>query len=185
MRAFPNAKEGGPGRVLFRVDHGIDSDTMCLLVQSEKSPDWSNAELLLDLLLEPPETKVVNLGFKAGQVLRFRLLANPTVRRQLAERQPGKRLGLLREEDQVNWLRRKGEQGGFRVLSCATRGQEMIRDIKESDSASHRINLLSVCLEGLLQVEDPGTFVKTIERGVGSGKGLGFGLLSVAPATGV
>jgi len=39
-----------------------------------------------------------------------------------------------------------------------------------------------VQFDGVLQVINADDFVKTIARGIGSGKGFGFGLLSLAPA---
>ena len=39
MRAFPSAEEG-TGRVLFRLDMSKESNSIALLVQSEKEPDW-------------------------------------------------------------------------------------------------------------------------------------------------
>ena len=53
-------------------------------------------------------------SLKAGQRFRFRLRANPTVNRQ------GKRLGLLRLEEQEKWIVRKGEQHGFSLPQLAS-----------------------------------------------------------------
>jgi CRISPR-associated protein Cas6/Cse3/CasE subtype I-E len=40
---------------------------------------------------------------------------------------------------------------------------------------------VGVRFDGLLTVVDPVRFVQTLETGVGSAKGFGFGLLSIAP----
>jgi CRISPR system Cascade subunit CasE len=40
--------------------------------------------------------------------------------------------------------------------------------------------LLAIQFEGLLQVTDPDRLQHTVQQGIGSGKGLGFGLLSLA-----
>jgi CRISPR system Cascade subunit CasE len=42
--------------------------------------------------------------------------------------------------------------------------------------------MLSVQFDGVLRVTDAQKLTETIARGVGSGKGFGFGLLSLAPA---
>lgn len=181
MHAFLDAVDGGPGRVLFRVDHSGDSGDVYLLVQSEKKPDWHKAEQLLNSLSEPPQSKPLDLRLSKGQVLYFRLLANPTVKRQRGDNQPSKRLGLLREEDQLTWLKRKGEEGGFSLLSCVTTAKEMLKDIKEDNAARHKLSLLSVCFEGVLMVGNPEAFLEIVRGGIGSAKGLGFGLLSLAP----
>lgn len=184
MRAFPDADDGGPGRVLFRVDRNSTSEEAYLLVQSEKKPDWQKAELLLDCLALPAESKHLDLKFDKGQVLYFRLQANPTVRRKMTDSEVSKRLGLLREEDQTTWLKRKGESGGFSILSCVTTAKEMLEETKAGNGTKHRLSLLSVRFEGVLKVEDREAFLKTIERGIGSAKGFGFGLLSLAPVRG-
>jgi CRISPR system Cascade subunit CasE len=184
MRAFPDASDSGTGRVLFRVDHGGESGNVYLLVQSEKKPDWQKAEWLLNSLAEPPQTKPLDLKLSKGQVLYFRLLANPTVKRRGGDNLPTKRLGLLREEDQLAWLKGKAEKGGFSLLSCSTTAKEMLKETKENGATKHRLSLLSVCFEGVLMVESPEAFLETVRSGIGSAKGLGFGLLSLAPLRG-
>ena len=42
--------------------------------------------------------------------------------------------------------------------------------------------MASVQFDGLLRVTDPDRLRETVRKGIGSGKGLGFGLLSLAPA---
>ena len=39
----------------------------------------------------------------------------------------------------------------------------------------------AVLFEGVLEVNDPALLEKAIQEGIGSGKGFGFGLLSLAP----
>ena len=180
MRAFPDRDEGGAGRVLFRVDHVDKAESSYLLVQSEKEPDWQKAEQLLSSLAQPPQTKHLQLRLTKGQVLYFRLLANPTAKRRTGDNLPTKRLGLLREDDQYLWLKGKAEKGGFGLISCTTTRKEMIKETKEDGSAKHRLSLLSVCFEGVLRVEDPGRLLETVKTGIGSAKGMGFGLLSLA-----
>jgi CRISPR system Cascade subunit CasE len=41
---------------------------------------------------------------------------------------------------------------------------------------------MSVQFDGILRVSDPDKLHAAIENGIGSGKGFGFGLLSLAPA---
>lgn len=178
-RAFPDATDGGPGRVLYRLDEASRAGIFSLLVQSEKEPCWDRAALLISCLNQPPEYKAFSPVFPHGQALYFRLRANPTVKRN------GKRLGLLREEEQSAWLERKGDSGGFSVISCTVIPEGMVMDNKrELGSAEIKLSLLSVRFEGVLRVEQSDSFLAAIENGVGSGKGFGFGLLSVASIRG-
>ena len=176
MRAFLDEREGGPGCVLFRLDTDRERGALSLLVQSEKEPDWARLNGSGSLLLEPPEFKTFDPDVARGQVLYFRLRANPTVKRN------GKRFGILREEDQVEWLKRKGSEGGFETVSVTVVPEGMARDRMTDDAGKgHGISLLSVRFEGVLKVVDRGKFLQILKRGVGSAKGFGFGLLSIAP----
>jgi len=120
--------------------------------------------------------KPLELHLAVGQVLAFRLRANPTVKRD------GKRRGLVQEEDQRAWLERKAADGGFRVLSARITREGAVRGKVRRGDEKHNLLLLAVRFDGLLQVADPERLVATVRRGVGSGKGFGFGLLSLAPA---
>ena len=170
MRAFPDAKDGGPGRVLFRLEPTRDDALPVVLVQSDKRPDWCAVETGAGYLQEA-RSKEVHLHLCTGQRLRFRLRANPTVKRD------GKRHGLAKDDDQRRWLERKGQEGGFNPTDFMVR--RSIRHV--SRNAKGRQVHLGVDFEGILEVVDPQTFSETIRTGVGTAKGYGFGLLSVGP----
>jgi CRISPR system Cascade subunit CasE len=177
MRAFPAQGLGDADRMLFRVDISRETGIPSVLVQSECLPDWAPLQRARDYLLELFPPKEFQPTFVAGQRLVFRLRANPTVKRD------GKRLGLLREEEQENWLRRKGQEGGFQVLGVRLTPEGLLRGTKHGQDSSHALTHLAVRFDGVLQVIAPDQFVeKTLRAGIGSGKGFGFGLLSVAQA---
>jgi CRISPR system Cascade subunit CasE len=181
MNAFPNKVEGGPGRVLYRLEPAgrAGNGELVLLVQSDKAPDWDQLDepqgyRLPDGVTNP---KVFNPTFLADRQLRFRLRANPTVKRA------GKRQGLYRDEEQLDWLRRKAEENGFRVLNVNLTGEgKQAGVIRHPDEKPRPLTHLAVRFDGLLQVTDPAAFLKALRGGIGSGKGFGFGLLSLAPA---
>lgn len=178
-RAFPEDNDGGPGRILYRVDENKRLGTISLLVQSEKDPDWSKADFITDCLLEPVERKIYSPALQTGQTLRFRVRANPIIKKHLDGKENGYRLGLLREEDQLKWLNRKAVGSGFSVMSCRTSPEGMAyddRSFKEQDKLRH----FAVRFEGVLKITNKELFTKTIENGIGSAKGFGFGLLSLA-----
>jgi len=175
-------------RVLFRLDQNTATNALTVLVQSSSEPDWAELETKKDganqfYLLPPAQTKSVNWADKieAGQKLAFRLRANPTKRLLLpngerTDRKRGKRVGLYREEDQQNWLIRHAEAGGFRMLQ-----HSVSKDGTQRDTAKD-LSLFTVQFDGVLEVIDKGRFVETLEAGIGSAKGFGCGLLSLAPA---
>jgi CRISPR system Cascade subunit CasE len=180
MKAFPDKAAGGPGRVLFRLDIDHETGGMSVLVQSEKEPDWGKLNGTTGFITEC-KSKQFDPEFVQGQMLRFRLRANPTKR----VKETGKRQGILEEEAQIDWLRKRGLQSGFEVVDAIVIKEGFAKD-KMTDTADkkHDLTMLSVRFDGLLRVIDPETFRHTIECGVGSAKGLGFGLLSLAPYRG-
>ena len=185
MNAFPDDLEPDAERVLFRLEAHPRSGALTLLVQSLTLPDWSwlaepGARSYLLPLGEPnPAIKSFDVALVPGQVLAFRLRANPTVKRTVAGRK--KRLGLYREDEQIKWLERKAESGGFRLISVRTSHHENVGGRIHREGITHNLRLLSVQFDGLLQATDPDRLWEAVRQGIGSGKGLGFGLLSLAP----
>lgn len=181
MRAFPAEVEGGPGRVLFRAAQDKNYGEVTVLVQSEKQPDWSfltKNNYLLDIKNTCNSAcKPYDIQLQAGMRLRFLLRANPTARRVFQDGKPWKRVGLVNEEEQSQWLKRKGEQGGFRPDAFHIVSHGKIVSSRKGRETVH------VCVEysGILTVADAELFRETLETGIGSAKGFGFGLLSIAP----
>ena len=184
MRAFPDDMQEGAERVLFRLEQSARGGALTLLVQSWTLPDWSwlaeprACGYLLPVGEPNPAVKSFDLHLAPGQVLAFRLRANPTVKRTIDGKK--KRVGLYREQEQMDWLARKAEQGGFRLLSVRTGNETIVGGRIRRDEATHKLRLLAVRFDGLLQVTDPHRLREAVRRGIGSGKGLGFGLLSLA-----
>jgi CRISPR system Cascade subunit CasE len=197
MHAFAACVEKDD-RVLFRLEIHPRNGMITLLVQSVLEPDWAflaglEKNYLLALAECPPgvETnpayKIFNLGFNPGQNLLFRLKANPTVKKTV--REAGKderktRRGLLREEDQLKWLERKLEASGAKLVSALTSNDTKVRGERRQADERQELSFLSVQFDGVLQVKDPAALNIALQAGIGSGKGLGFGLLSLAPIRG-
>jgi CRISPR system Cascade subunit CasE len=206
LSAFPQAnKEQGGARaefgVLYRADADPRSGKITLLVQSQTEPDWSrlpNDYLLNDFdELDNPAVKRVDEKYDTlgeGARLRFRLRANPTRRLPLlienrAGKERGKRVEIFREEEQLDWLRRKGEQHGFRLLAARVnpnvvnaRANPEGKVIGWRERSQPPMKFGSVLFEGELEISDPENFKGALRNGIGSGKAYGFGLLSIAPA---
>ena len=180
MGAFPE-KLPENERVLFRLEAGRRGDgPPALLVQSQAQPDWSvlagDKAYLLPLDTANPWVKSFEPVFEPGQRLLFRLCANPTVKRD------GKRHALYKEDDQRQWLSRKADNGGFRLESLRLQDAGMVSGSLYRKNERHNLRLAVVQFNGLLQVMDPEGFCQTLKSGIGSGKGLGCGMLSLARA---
>ena len=171
LRAFPGQDEGGPGRVLFRVEPQGDDVIAVVLVQSEKRPDWARFPAGYARVEGP---KALQWAFSPGNQMVFRLRANPTVKRE------GKRLGLFREEDQHKWLERKAVENGFSIVCFQPSRDTRVYARKVSGDEAVVQTHQSVDFEGVLQVTDAERFKQAVCQGIGSGKAFGFGLLSVA-----
>jgi len=182
MRAFPAVQDGGPGRVLFRVDVTRDGGRL-LLVQSDKRPDWrwlDDAEWRGYVL--PAAGSVASKewqpALQRGQALAFCLRANPTMKRK------GERLGLMKLAEQEAWLQRKMEAAGARVVRVDVRPEGMVHGFgRDDEGKAQHMSLFAVRMEGVLRVLEPVQLEQAVSGGIGSAKGFGFGLLSLAPVT--
>jgi CRISPR system Cascade subunit CasE len=85
----------------------------------------------------------------------------------------------VKREELIEWIRRKGLQGGFTVdeavLRTFSRGREYFN--KKGQNGLHN----AVEFQGVLSVTDPPKFQETFSRGIGSAKAFGFGMLVIAP----
>jgi len=181
--AFPGREDGGPGRVLFRAEEHSRGSAPTVLVQSDREPMWERIERSG---LLTADRKRVCVTVTEGQRLRFRLRANPTVRRVFERgadgkcESEGKRIGVYGEDAQGKWLEAKAEKAGFRVLDCRVADRGVL--VSRKPGCEQPIRHLCVDFDGILEVTDPSCFLAALESGIGSAKAFGFGLLSVAPA---
>ena len=192
-RAFSAPDRKCPeGEFLWRLEPEVDPTGLPrILVQSRTIPDWTGIRPKQWLIRVDP---AINLKDRlkldlliTGQRFRYRLRANPCVTRN------GKRQGLLRLEEQETWLKRKGAQHGFSLPKLVsfdfseTKGErsavrisqeQMLRGNQHSGNA---LRIFSVLYDGILTVADPDKFRDALQNGIGHGKVMGLGLLSVVP----
>ena len=164
-------------RCLFRVDEDRQN-LVRLLVQSQTAPDWDRLTVSPGYLHTPPQLKPFQPNLQLGQVLAFRLRANPTKR--LAAKREGKtqgdRIGLYTDEERHDWLARQAAAHGFRLETVTVTGEE-----QAACPTKGRTAVFSAArFEGVLRVLDPENFSAALAGGIGAGKGFGFGLLSVS-----
>jgi CRISPR system Cascade subunit CasE len=200
LSAFPEAA-GGSARqcfgLLFRIEYCRGAPPV-LLIQSRENPDFN--VLPSGYLAQPPKSKDIGAAWRGiahDSVFRFRLRANPT--RKIATksgpggaRRNGRRVELRTEEEQLKWLARKSLESGFEILSvrAAAYYPDVVVSAEGKVSGSRGLpvgagsrpclTFASVLFNGKLRVIDMERFRATLERGIGSAKAYGFGLLSVA-----
>jgi CRISPR system Cascade subunit CasE len=165
------ACEGDP-RLLFRIEKN-ERQTM-ILAQTQHPPIWEKAFSDFDVLSIKPETKEFEPKLMTDENYHFRLLANPSIKRD------GKRLGIIKEEDQLTWLTRKIGQSGAELQGCMVQPNGIMHSSRNPRKDESQQSHLAVLFDGLLQVKDPEKVAEVIANGIGSAKGYGFGLLSLA-----
>lgn len=192
-RAFCEPDKKCPeGEVLWRLEPEADSTgSPRILVQSRTAPNWAGIGVQGWLAKADPAVDLKDRlklnALKVGQRFRFRLRANPCVTRN------SKRLGLLRPEEQEKWIERKGAQHGFSLPQLASfdlsaLSQERI-DVRISQGqmlrgkqhAGNGIRIYSVLYDGIATVTETERFRAALQSGIGHGKVMGLGLLSVVP----
>ena len=173
--------------VLYRLDINPRSGQIMLLVQSQKWPNWDwlteTGYLLPDPFsgLDNPSVKEINLSLREGQTLRFRLVANPTVKKVRRD-ENGKRLNsnrvpLVREEEQLAWLLKRANDNGFHFDDSHIN----ISQIQRQTSRKKKITIYTVQFDGHLQITDADKFKMIVKQGLGPAKAFGCGLLSLGP----
>jgi len=181
-RAVARALGGGQERLLWRLEPTRGLEPPVVLVQTLTEPDWS---ALVEGYAQVFPPKPFHPALRPSQRLRFRLRANPAKRLAAT----GKRVALKTPSEKIAWLERRLEEGGFRVLNGESGPWVRIlqdtflevRRKKDAEEGGRLLQVQAVLFEGRLEVVDPKRALATLKRGMGPGKALGLGLLSVAP----
>ena len=162
-------------QVLYRVFE--QRERVYLLVSSTEKP---NAEALAKRGFRTDDTMIRDVSalrgaFMAGRTLRFELLASPC--RKVSGDGNSRRFFLTEPEERAAWLQRKGETGGFEVLSVYESSNRI-------DLLGHRdgadVKNSAVLFSGVLKITDEDAFWMSYTQGIGPGKAYGLGMLNVA-----
>jgi CRISPR system Cascade subunit CasE len=207
MSAFPQCSDGVNAReyfkVLYRLETGDFRNRLLLLVQSDIIPDWSYLKKS-GYLCEEPATREIGSVFSKipnDTILRFRLKANPTKKIESSskserlsgiKKRNGRRIPLNNDELKIDWLRGKSVESGFELLSVkvAPAVQDVVslkytvetgfRSNASINNQTDKLTFAGVIFNGHLRVIDSAKFFACLEKGIGSAKAYGFGMLSIA-----
>ena len=153
------------------LDRRSGRNISAILLSSEKPKRQSSEEIAL-----VGESKsLVDLWFKAGQVLRFKLTANPT--KVLTEQNAEKRkirVPLIKEDQQVGWLKRKLD-GIASIESVVVQNETPLYFSRKGNGGK----IVPVNFEGILKVIDSEKFKEIYFSGIGPAKAFGCGLMLV------
>ncbi len=98
------------------------------------------------------------------------------------EKIKSKRVGIYKDNEQVDWFNRKSEQSGFKIQSVHFSKGEEENISKKTPNLTHNIKLHTVHFQGILRVTNTELFKKAYSTGIGSGKAFGCGMLMLARA---
>ncbi|KAB1662975.1 type I-E CRISPR-associated protein Cas6/Cse3/CasE [Pseudoclavibacter sp. CFCC 13611] len=188
------ATEGSPdatsprGRTLWRLDRGADRHRLFIV-----SPSQPDRQVLADELSAEPKG-LATLDYapllravKMGSEWRFRLKANPTKSLSQGEGQRGRRVGLVKTSEQLEWLTSRAQRLGIEFPSNRFGQPEVIvHDSRtvEFRRASATVTLATTVFDGFLIVRDAALLQDALVNGVGRAKGYGYGMLTLAKPDG-
>ncbi|MBO4317469.1 MAG: type I-E CRISPR-associated protein Cas6/Cse3/CasE [Mailhella sp.] len=176
-QCFPGSPDA-PRDFLTRLD--TMAGEMRLYVLAEREPERPAA-----CLPEWWACRPVAPAFLEHDAYRFSLRANPTkkVTAFHANGEPKKnsrKVAVTGREEQREWLGRKGRQYGFAIDDAAP--------LVISAAANHvfyrggnAVLHVGVDFQGVLRVTDRDLFKTAFQRGLGSSKAFGFGMLLLQP----
>ena len=186
-RAFVDGPEAAVNPFLWRLELGRPLEPPRILVQSGAEPIWDQL----------PEGYVMSLAdrawrpeavFRAGRAVKLRVLANPTVCRvptpskdnpvpEGPARGQRKRLGLWREDEQLEWILRQAHRLGLSQVQAAVSRSERWRCRRGKSP----LTVAVAQFDGHAVISDPGALAAGVRSGIGHARMLGLGLVSVAP----
>jgi CRISPR system Cascade subunit CasE len=187
-RAFASSPDDTVKPFLWRLEaETSDPSTPALLVQSHVEPQWEN---LPDGYFDAHAQRswIPETVFSKGRSVMFRVRANPTVYRMPASttgnqppesssRGKRKRLGLWREEEQLEWLQRQASRLGLADVAATVSHSERLR----SRRGGAVMTVAAVQFDGRGVIADPTALAVGVRMGIGHARMLGLGLVSVAP----
>lgn len=180
------------GRVLWRLD-ADGPHSLNLFVVSEETPSFDalaeQAGWSSNPVWRTADYDKFLSALSVGQRWVFRLVANPVraVRDGESVRR-GKRVPLIKEADQREWLSSRAEQWGFSLVPGASGGSNLsvsqskrARFDRHTDGVTRPVTVQSAQFDGVLEVTDGDALRQALTKGVGGAKGYGCGLLTLAP----
>lgn len=182
MKGLPDGVDRAKANLLHRLEIHPRTGALTLLAQSTVQPDWQSLTEAGQghYLLSPPKCKPVNLHLENGRALRFRLVANPTVKKvrraENGARKNSNRVPMLCEACQLSWFYKKARQHGFKIMDAYVSQTTTLNARKQA------IKLFTAQFDGLLEITDSDKFNHAVQEGIGPAKAFGCGLLSLAPA---
>lgn len=166
------SRERQEQQLLYRVK--MDGNRVFVYLHSREAPERIPA--YGSLVGQREVSDWVNT-MEAGQVWGFDLLAMPSKKVYQPERDQNSRRRILRHsQERQEWLRRKGEQNGFRILQAEEQQDQHSKGYHPEEKGGV-MHLDAYRYQGVLQIRDGEKFRKALAEGIGPGKAYGLGML--------
>jgi CRISPR system Cascade subunit CasE len=185
LAAFPESRQQGQGRILWRLDEGRHDHLLYIVSPGE--PDLTHLAETAGRPTYSWQSRDYDpfLGrLRSGQQWAFRLRANPVHNARPADGvSRGKRLAHVTTAQQARWFHRRAEANGFTVVDGSAGEPDVIlraRHILRFDRRGQTVTLATAMFEGMLRVEEPAALRAALINGIGPAKGYGCGLLTLA-----
>lgn len=180
-KIFPEKSEDDRDFLFTCLDRRQGRNMPIILLSNEK-PRWQISEAVS--LLDEPKS-LADLSFKVGQMLRFKLTANPT--KILTEQNDEKRkirVPLIKEDQQAAWLKRKLD-GIVTIKKVVVQNEAPLYFNRKGKAGK----IVPVSFEGILRVDNSEMFINELYQkrdkdgnycaGIGPAKAFGCGLMLV------
>lgn len=170
-------------RHLWRID--VLNYKTYMLVLSKEKPDLQKLETygVKGSAMTKDYDHFLN-QLDEGQIMRFRLTANPSRKIARLHQKQGKVVPHVTIAQQKDWLLQKAAKNGFEIVEnenglnfdIVNREWKLLRH-----KGGHHAKLSCVTFEGILKITDISQFKDALINGIGREKAYGMGLLTVIP----
>jgi len=181
--AVERAVDATEERKLWRIDNV--AGTSYIMILSATKPNMKYMEEQFGDGT-PAVTKVYDKyidQIENGSQWRFRLVANPTIKIKVPNKNRSVARAHITPEYQKAWLMNRAEKYGFRLNDDSfdvKRATWYNFEKNAADADAKHITMLSVTFEGLLNVTDADKFRELLVMGIGREKAYGHGMITVA-----
>lgn len=117
-----------------------------------------------------------------GDTFDFQVLAFPAKKIAIEGAKNSRRRVLRDPDERMNWLIRKGKQGGFQIIHATESAGRRIYGVHSSERGG-RMFIDSYCYSGRLLIIDADAFRGVVSQGIGSGRAYGLGMLLLKNGT--
>ncbi|MGL4306376.1 MAG: type I-E CRISPR-associated protein Cas6/Cse3/CasE [Mycobacteriaceae bacterium] len=188
LSSFPPGLLTSENRVLWRVDQFSQHEVNLVLV-SPSEPDLTHiVEQAGWQTGNPWQTRDYSPLLKKlqeGQQWSFRLTANPVFYARKGDWEDTKPVGHLTVKHQEQWLLDRVERLGFQIPDGLEEEKSFAVVERKSlffRKGGHKVTLTIATFEGILEITDKESFLRSLTAGIGRAKAYGCGLLTIAPA---